>query len=323
MRVTRNGIAACVIACAAWACAESSECTDGLSVACACADGRAGAQVCVDGAFGACMCGDVEVDAGLDASTEIPDAQSEMPDAQSDMPDAQSDMRDAGHADAGTRGTGHLVLIGHDLLQAFSQGDRVLGNAVALARGTGAIRVLDYTQYTDRVSWNPVTLLRPRIRDGVMNATGRDVTFTELTSWLELDDALDDDVDVLLVYAQSAERARMQTIAEAWHPHLRAFLARGGVIVVLDRTQGGSIELGFSHELVRGEGLFAITAVMPGGGNATPRIHDVALASDPIAVGVTSYSVAQSTCFDRTTGGDAVVQLRDTLCPVVLHGTRR
>ncbi|UJR86394.1 hypothetical protein [Sandaracinus amylolyticus] len=320
MRVTRNVFAACVLACLAWACAESSECTDGLSVACACTDGRAGAQVCTDGAFGACMCGNDGVDAGLDASTDEPDAQSHPPDAQGDEPDAQSETPDATVADdAGTRGTGHLVLIGHDLLQAFTQGDRLLSNSVALAPGSGTIRVLDYDEHT---GWDAVAMLRPRIREGVMNATGRDVTFTELTSWLELENALDD-VDVLLVYAQSAERARMQTIAEAWHPHLRAFLASGGVIVVLDRTQGGSSELGFSHELVRGEGLFAITAVMPGGGNATPRIHDVALASDPIAAGVTSYSVSQATCYDRTTGGDAVVALRETLCPVVLHGTRR
>ena len=322
MRSSALGLSLLVVACSVDP--APSTCVAGRSEACACSDGRSGSQTCMpDGTFGSCTCTGGGEDAGraMDAASPSDAAATE---------DASSSRADAASADAASADTsvpdaalptpsGHIVLIGGHLLQSFPDGRRMLVNAVALSEAVGPIRVLDYAEFTDTGGWDPRPILRPEI-DAGLAAVGRSATYRELPTFTDLSAHLPD-ADVLLIYAQwSGGGAQMNTIAAVWRPTLVEFLARGGVIVVLDSTTNLSTPRGMGYRLVHGPGLLTLEShsSLP-----TGTIIEITTAADPVAAGVISHTTPNDvTCFPGAAGGTIVTRTSTGLCPTAVHAVR-
>lgn len=306
-RVRLALLALTLLACSS---APVNPCTPGANQACTCPDGSDGAQVCrADGTFAVCVC-EPSIDAG---PTPANDAGSDAG-GSSDAGSTDAGTSDAGTVDAGmpTSGPGHLVLIGDWLLQPFDAGQRILVNAIALSEATGSIRVLEYVEFP-AAGWDPRTL-RPVITEGLASS-GRTATFTELTEFFRLTDAISS-ADVFLIYAQEASADTLHTIARAWNEPLLAFLDRGGVIVVLDRVPF-SLALASTSELVDGAGLLTISNVVST--SSSPAVISMPL--DPVAAGVpgTFSTLSSTVAYPGISGATDVAQTRDDAYPIVVH----
>ncbi|MCA9583593.1 MAG: hypothetical protein KC416_17460, partial [Myxococcales bacterium] len=123
---------------------------------------------------------------------------------------------------------GHLILVGHDYVNANVNMKRIVGNAVFIAQGSN-IRVLTYEGDSTALS-----------RAGT-NAAINDVGAVFSRSWTSTPAGaatvtyLLSSVDVFLVYAQAGSTDQvLNNLGAAWSTALLEFLQRGGIVVVLD-----------------------------------------------------------------------------------------
>jgi len=123
---------------------------------------------------------------------------------------------------------GQVVVVGHDFTAANTAMQRLLGNAVFLAKGA-PVRVLVYYGEADATSAAGVE----RAVDVVKGEIGRDWLRTEAIESLvplQLSAA-----DVLLVHAQvQASNSSLRKLGQEWGNALAQFVATGGVIVLIE-----------------------------------------------------------------------------------------
>jgi len=160
--------------------------------------------------------------------------------------------------------------------------------------------------------------------DAAAVARGRTLTRTSLASSSGLAAALGS-TDVLFVPRQNTDEATMTTVASFWHDPLVAFVAAGGVVVVL--TGGAVWSLyGYEWRIVAAPDLFSLPAAAWLGGLTNPVIVEIVDATDPIAAGVLSpfpTLAGTAACFPGSSGGRLVARTAGTmLCPVVRHLVR-
>lgn len=235
-------------------------------------------------------------------------------------------------SDGGVTGpTGHLILIGDDYADYNAQDQRILQNAVFLHSEIGNVRVVEYVQYTkDSMGAGfSVTAVESFLTD-YATAHQRAVTFDSLDDYTVLDQHLIA-ADVLLVYDQwcssgtcGGGAGAMPTLQTLWNPILRAFLARGGIVIVLSGNQGPAAgasgapdSWGETFRVVSNQGLMYVPAYKANVGYAV-----LADNTDPLAAGVTSPLPTLRNSymtFPGAVGGRIVVRDVMSQAPIVLH----
>jgi hypothetical protein len=204
-------------------------------------------------------------------------------------------------------GAGHVVVIGHDYVSRREGMSNLIGNAVFLAAGNPA-RVLAYEGDTTAAA---IAGTHAAISE-VAGDSGRSWIRT-VTSAAELAAQLATH-DVLLIYAQTnADDASLSSLGQALSDPLRAFLAAGKVVVLLD---GASSKNTGTYRILQDAGLFRATmrAVVPNG-----EVLMVASPGDAVATQVPrSYAAEESTVFFDTPNKSVVVQTAAG-GPVVVH----
>jgi len=140
----------------------------------------------------------------------------------------------------------------------------------------------------------------------------RTYTIHAATSAATVPDQLED-ADLFLVYAQAnASDGTLRSLGYDWHDALVEFLARGGVVVVLDAP---SLMNAGTYQVLGT--LFTATAVSE---VITPSLMAASgRASDPLLVGVTfPYSGERHTVRVSSLDPDAIVTTTSN-APVVFH----
>ena len=147
--------------------------------------------------------------------------------------------------------SGHVVAIGHDFAHYDAAMARVLADAVALgahhdvsvARWQGSSAQAAYAGTGSALAAGMSALPR------AWHWTAMPATPTMLTG-----------IDVILVDAQLGDATALETTGSAWKASFDDFLARGGVIVVLEGPTTAS------YHLADGAGLYTIGAPVDCGG---------------------------------------------------------
>jgi hypothetical protein len=124
--------------------------------------------------------------------------------------------------------TGHLIVIGHDYVKPRLGMNRLLGNSVFLARSptvTVAGYAGDATAAAMTGSEAAITQVQREIgRNWQRNIVDGDGAAVAMAT-----------SDVFLVYAQSsATAAALDALAVRWAVPMAAFLARGGIVIILE-----------------------------------------------------------------------------------------
>ena len=203
---------------------------------------------------------------------------------------------------------GHVVVIGHDFEQGRVTMSQIIANAVLLP-GRASVRILEWQGAATALS---ITGTTAAIAEG---AGGRGYVVTMATTDASVPVLLDT-ADTFLVLAQAgATNDRLDGLGAMWSTALAQFLARGGVIVVLEAP---SVTNDGTYQVLSAAGLFDATAraeiVHPVLSTVTGR------AGDPVLLGVPlSYRGEIHTCFFTTTDPDAIVA--STSGPVVFDRT--
>ena len=211
---------------------------------------------------------------------------------------------DAGRCRAGT--IGHLVVIGHDYLRSRRDQGRLVGNAVLIAQGD--VTVVTYDDGADPAG---VANAEAAVQQAA-GAAGRTASLSPLADPQLLGEGLED-ADVFLVHAQgAAEPDTLSALGALWHDALVSFLARGGVVVVLDGP--ATDELGGTWRIVAAAELLAIT----GSVEVTGQNVDLVDPGDSVALGMAvSYRAEEHSVSFTAEGGSAVVAAGEDA--VVLH----
>jgi hypothetical protein len=202
---------------------------------------------------------------------------------------------------------GHIVVIGHDYTTTLSGMNRLVGNAVFLPR-IATPRVLVYE--------GDATSAAVQGANGAINQVaaelGRTWTRTAVTA---------NDVsfqlanhDAFLIYNQeNSTDGELAALGTLWQTALGQFLARGGVVVLLD---GAGAHSG-TYQILNQAGLLDIT----GRTDITGSSLMVVDPGDAVATGVPSpYSAEMSSVRFAGTSADVVVS--DGTGPVVIHRLR-
>src|SRR5262249_55629597 len=123
---------------------------------------------------------------------------------------------------------GHIVIIGHDYTTTRTGMNRLLGNAVFLARGAEA-KVASYATGALPVGATGA--------NGAIGRVAREIGRTWRTLPLDASTIAAglSPADVLLVYAEgSVATDDLVALASSWETQLAYFLGRGGIVVVLE-----------------------------------------------------------------------------------------
>ncbi len=203
---------------------------------------------------------------------------------------------------------GHLVVIGHDFEVRRSAMSQLLANAVLLT-GASPVRIVAWDAATTPASVTGTS-------DGIDDGRGARTYTLRVAATAAQVPVLLATADSFLVFAQrGATDAELMALGTMWRTALGQFLARGGVVVVLDAP---SLTNGGTHQILRAAGLFTATATSE---LVTPRLDTVpGRAGDPVLVGVPlSYRGEQHTVFYSTLDPDAIV--RSASGPVVFDRT--
>lgn len=200
---------------------------------------------------------------------------------------------------------GHLVVIGHDYRNSRRDMNRIVGNAVFLARGA-PVRVLVYEGSSRSTSLTGVD----RAIDQTAVATGR--TWTRTVTDIGKAPLLLADADVFVLPSQ--QDAADAVLAEAggeWSLALRSFLRGGGVVVLMD---GGSTINAGTWQILDAAGLFSATGIV----DVSLDNLTVIQRTDAVALGMPAmYRAERSSVRFLTTEGTVVVTHPGG--PVVIH----
>jgi hypothetical protein len=194
---------------------------------------------------------------------------------------------------------GQIIAIGHDYTHYHATMTRVLGNAVAL----GLHKNVRVARWNGTTADGAVAATTAALNSG-MGQLGRawhQVTLPSSPSATALNGA-----DVLLVDPQIGDGAALQAAAQPWATTFDGFLARGGVIVVLEGSAG------VSYRFAIGGGLYTVGAPVDASGSYAYVVDG----SDAVAQQVISPYLAETTSVTMpgapssvvaTTGGDTLV----------------
>jgi len=198
---------------------------------------------------------------------------------------------------------GHLVVIGHDYVKARAGMNRLLGNAVFVARAPE----VTVATYAGRAMPAGVTGANAAI-DQVAREIGRSwhnvpVDSASLAATLV-------QAQVLVVYAQDAvPPADLDALGAAWSDALTGFFSRGGVVVILEGSAGET------HRVAGGR------FVTDGRTVATGTVLSVSAPRDALAAAVPEsyWAEVDTVAFTGTTAPVVVVDGDGNA--VVLHQT--
>ncbi len=142
---------------------------------------------------------------------------------------------------------GQIVAIGHDFEHHHAAMARLLGNAVAL----GLHKNVAVARWGGTSPAAAVTATTAALTSGMqqLGHTWHSVSFPTTPSPTALSE-----IDVVLVDAQTGDGDALAATAATWQPALDTFLARGGVVVVLEMSGG------VSYRFADGAGLYTVGA---------------------------------------------------------------
>lgn len=201
---------------------------------------------------------------------------------------------------------GHLVVIGHDYETRRIEMSTVLANAVLL-RGRPSLRIVAFQGSATAIG---IAGANAAIAEA---AGARTYTITSAGSPSAVPLALEN-ADALLLYGQTnASNAALRSLGQDWDASLHDFLARGGVIVLLDAP---SLINAGTYQILDAAGLFTATSTSE---LVTPRlIAATGRESDPVIAGITfPYSGERHTV--RLTSADPNVIVTTGSAAVVFH----
>jgi hypothetical protein len=198
--------------------------------------------------------------------------------------------------------SGHIIAIGHDYQDHNAAMARVLGNSAALgvshdvgiARWKGSALTAAMTGTTLALAQSMSIIGRP----------WHPITLPAAPSPTALDN-----VDVLLVDAQTGDAEAARVSAVPWAATIDAFLQRGGIVVVLEGAGG------VSHDFAEGAGLYTVAA--PVDSTGTPAF--ITNGGDAVAQQVVSPYLADTTSVVLPGEAGVIVTAGGAL---VLHQTR-
>jgi hypothetical protein len=204
---------------------------------------------------------------------------------------------------------GHVVLVGHDYESSRPGMNRVIGNAVFLAR-SAPVDVLVW----EGTSTEPSRAGTDAAIRQVATATGRAWTRQAVFDAGKVPVGLVD-AEVFLVYAQrGSDDDELRGLGALWSTALATFVARGGVVIVLDTmgpTNSGSWQITSTARL--------LTAF--GRSEATGAVLRIAAPADAVALGVPlMYSAERTSVWYDSDEATAVV-VDGMGRPVVIHRT--
>lgn len=151
---------------------------------------------------------------------------------------------------------GHIIAIGHDYRSFHPAMARVIGNAIALGAAFD-VRVGRWHGASTVVSQNGVT----QAITSAMQRVGRP-WHTVAVPASPTPGALIG-VDVFVIDAQTGNGGNAQASGAAWSAEIASFLARGGVVVVLEGSAG------VSYRFALGAGLYVVGAPVDATGQLT------------------------------------------------------
>lgn len=202
---------------------------------------------------------------------------------------------------------GHVVLIGHDYTL---DGDnetaaQILGNAVFMARGQH-VAVAEYTGSASPVGRDKVHTAIDRMADEL----GRGWDKVVEVAGAELGTTLDT-VDVFMIHSQRAPGVddELGRLGRAWQSELERFLARGGIVILLD----GATSRGRTVQIVAAAGLVGYER----GRRAASAELTLSDPTDAISVGVPDRYRSNSAI--RFEGADEGAVVSDGVGAVVAH----
>ncbi len=224
-------------------------------------------------------------------------------------------------------GTGHVVWIGHDLATHDDAVARIVANAVRLSHAPEAGKKLDILVWTSKtVEDNDLEGFTKALEANDVEHALREFVDVE-----ELAGELLSPPDVLVLPDQGAFEAKydvsLKKVGTAWSSDLKAYLALGGVVVVLDglgeQTKAPTAMIG----VLAGAGLLDL----PGAPLPLDEGQPITVAKGgPLAEGVPEkgyLSVASTVALPEGTitapgGGKVTVVFAHDAQPVVLHTER-
>jgi hypothetical protein len=172
---------------------------------------------------------------------------------------------------------GHVVAIGHDY-QSYHQGmARVLGNAIALGPNTQLVVGFYRGTATDQASSGAYVAANTGV-----NLTGRPHSFVGITNISATTLA---GLDAVVIEAQTGDGNAAEALGQTWTSPLNAFLARGGVAIVLEGAGG------VSYRAATGAGLYTVATP----NDATSQQVHIADPTDAVANSVPSPYLAETT----------------------------
>lgn len=199
--------------------------------------------------------------------------------------------------------SGHVVLIGHDYRSFHAASARVLANAVGLGLHP-VVRVRPWGAAADPMTAAAVV----QALTAGMSATGRPWLLAEPAAGPP---AAGGEDDVFLVLPPRADADAVRALGWSWRSALAAFVAAGGVVIVVDGP-GGS-----AAEVLRGGGLLEVGPRREVTGGAA----EVIAADDALAIGVPSpyLAAAGTVAFEIVPDSGRAVIATSGSGAVVLH----
>jgi hypothetical protein len=172
--------------------------------------------------------------------------------------------------------------------------------------------ILVYTEFADNRSIGEVQ----RTRDALTSTYGSDFTWTNLSDWNDLEEALKSHDIFLVPEQEQATFSAMNTIGTAWNTILHDYVDRGGIVISCDGWSSPDSAIGINGRLMMSAGFISfIAAYNPGAPWVTvTKIHT----SDALGQG-TAASWTETTMtvsYDEVTAIPKIVSAGDY---VVMH----
>jgi hypothetical protein len=203
---------------------------------------------------------------------------------------------------------GHVIVIGLDYQTSTVAADRLLGNAVFVARGAD-VHVLVHGELALPSQVANVAAAIDRVAREIGRSWSRHSLAANAPLAPQLAQA---DVLVIAHQARASDQA-LRSRGASWKIALDDFVRRGGVIISLD----GPAHHRGTYQLLQAAGLFDAKEREP----ATGATLSVADAGDAVALGV-PYLLARPSSTMRFIGVTDAPVVVDEVGPVVIHASR-
>lgn len=173
--------------------------------------------------------------------------------------------------------------------------------------------ILAYVEFADNSSDGEVY----ETRDVITNTYGSDFTWTNLSDWNNLEEALKFHDIFLIPEQEEATFADMNTIGTAWDPILHDFVDRGGIVISCDGWSGPDGAIGINGRLMMSAGFISFIAAYDPGGPPMITVNKIHT-SDALGQGTSGSwtETSMTVSYDEVTSITKVVSAGDY---VVMH----